>query len=262
MKLKQLLISTASIAALAVVPISIVSCGNNNNNAVEGLPSKPGEDNNNQPGGSTGGSDNDGNNNNQPGGSTGGSDNGGNNSNLGGTTGGSDNDGSINGGGNSTPGNGDNSNSNPDGSTGGSNNGGDNNNQKPLPPIDEPIYIDVNSRYDMEDYILSDIHIISALIKQVIPSFNNIMFYFEWKTVPQLAYDSGMWITKDGEYTYYNVKNVKFTFSTSGEILKYQYVDAQGNKMTAYISEIQSVTISVDIHFRSTTDFIGGRLGR
>ena len=224
MKLKQLLISTASIAALAVVPISIVSCGNNNNNAVEGLPSKPGEDNNNQPGGSTGGSDN--------------------------------------GGGNSTPGNGDNSNSNPDGSTGGSNNGGDNNNQKPLPPIDEPIYIDVNSRYDMEDYILSDIHIISALIKQVIPSFNNIMFYFEWKTVPQLAYDSGMWITKDGEYTYYNVKNVKFTFSTSGEILKYQYVDAQGNKMTAYISGIQSVTISVDIHFRSTTDFIGGSLGR
>ena len=51
--------------------------------------------------------------------------------------------------------------------------------KKPLPPIDEPIYIDVNSRYDMEDYILSDIHIISALIKQVIPSFNNIMFYFE-----------------------------------------------------------------------------------
>ena len=225
MKLKQLLISTTSIAALAVVPMSIVSCGNNNNNAVEGLPSTPGEDNNNQPGGS-------------------------------------DNDGSINGGGNSTPGNGDNSNSNPDGSTGGSNNGGDNNNQKPLPPIDEPIYIDVNSRYDMEDYILSDIHIISALIKQVTPSFNNIMFYFEWKTVPQLAYDSGMWITKDGEYTYYNVKNVKFTFSTSGEILKYQYVDDQGNKMTAYISGIQSVTVSVDIHFRSTTDFIGGGFGR
>ena len=210
MKLKQLLISTTSIAVLAVVPISIVSCGNNNNNAVEGLPSKPGEDNNNQPGGSN---------------------NGGNNSN-------------------------------PGGSTGGSNNGGDNNNQKPLPPIDEPIYIDVNSRYDMEDYILSDIHIISALIKQVTPSFNNIMFYYEWKTVPQLAYDSGMWITKDGEYTYYNVKNVKFTFSTSGEILKYQYVDAQGNKMTAYISGIQSVTISVDIHFRSTTDFIGGGFGR
>ena len=210
MKLKQLLISTTSIAVLAVVPISIVSCGNNNNNAVEGLPSKPGEDNNKQPGGSN---------------------NGGNNSN-------------------------------PGGSTGGSNNGGDNNNQKPLPPIDEPIYIDVNSRYDMEDYILSDIHIISALIKQVTPSFNNIMFYYEWKTVPQLAYDSGMWITKDGEYTYYNVKNVKFTFSTSGEILKYQYVDAQGNKMTAYISGIQSVTISVDIHFRSTTDFIGGGFGR
>ena len=259
MKLKQLLISTASIAALAVVPISIVSCGNNNNNAVEGLPSKPGEDNNNQPGGSTGGSDNGGNDNNQPGGS----DNGGNNSNLGGTTGGSDNDGSINGGGNSTPGNGDNSNSNPDGSTGGSNNGRDNNNQKPLPPIDEPIYIDVNSRYEIEDHIISDVYIISALIKQVIPSFNNIMFYFEWKTVPQLAYDSGMWITKDGEYTYYNVKNVKFTFSNLEKILEYIYLDDNGNKMpAAYISGIQSVTVSVDIHFRSTTDFIGGSLGR
>ena len=68
MKLKQLLISTASIAALAVVPMSIVSCGNNNNNAVEGLPPANGGDNNNSnPGGSTGGSNNGGNNNNQPG---------------------------------------------------------------------------------------------------------------------------------------------------------------------------------------------------
>ena len=48
MKLKQLLISTASIAALAVVPMSIVSCGNNNNNAVEDSPSKPGGDNDTQ----------------------------------------------------------------------------------------------------------------------------------------------------------------------------------------------------------------------
>ena len=48
MKLKQLLISTASIAALAVVPMSIVSCGNHKNNAVEGLPPAPGngDDNN------------------------------------------------------------------------------------------------------------------------------------------------------------------------------------------------------------------------
>ena len=52
MKLKQLLISTASIAALAVVPMSIVSCGNTSNSAVEELPSKPGGDNNTQqPGG-------------------------------------------------------------------------------------------------------------------------------------------------------------------------------------------------------------------
>ena len=79
MKLKQLLISTASIAAWAVVPMSIVSCGNNNNNSVDQLPPANGGDNNNSnPGGSTGGSDNNGSNN---GGSTGGSDNGGNNNN-------------------------------------------------------------------------------------------------------------------------------------------------------------------------------------
>ena len=42
MKLKQLLISTTTVAAIAVVPISIVSCGNTSNNAVEELPSKPG----------------------------------------------------------------------------------------------------------------------------------------------------------------------------------------------------------------------------
>ena len=47
MKLKQLLISTASIAALVVVPMSIVSCGNNNNNAVDGLPQTPGNGDNN-----------------------------------------------------------------------------------------------------------------------------------------------------------------------------------------------------------------------
>ena len=42
MKLKQLLISTTTVAAIAVVPISIVSCGNTSNSAVEELPSKPG----------------------------------------------------------------------------------------------------------------------------------------------------------------------------------------------------------------------------
>ena len=86
MKLKQLLISTASIAALAVVPMSIVSCGNNNNNSVDQLPPANGGDNNNSnPGGSTGGSNNDGSNNggnnSNPDGSTGGSNNGGNNNN-------------------------------------------------------------------------------------------------------------------------------------------------------------------------------------
>ena len=64
MKLKQLLISTASIAALAVVPMSIVSCGNNNNNSVDQLPPANGGDNNTQQPGNgdnsnTGGGDND-----------------------------------------------------------------------------------------------------------------------------------------------------------------------------------------------------------
>ena len=198
MKLKQLLISTASIAALAVVPISIVSCGNNNNNAVDELPP-------------------------------------------------------ANGGDDSTPGNGDNNNKP----------GEDNNNQQPLPPIDEPIYVDVNSRYEIEDHIISDVYIISTLIKQVIPSFNNKIFSFEWWDVPQLAYDNNMKITYDGTYTYYNVKSIKFTFSNLEKILEYVYLDDNGNKMpAAYISGIKSVTISVDIHFRSTTDFIGGGLGR
>ena len=63
MKLKQLLISTASIAALAVVPMSIVSCGNNNNNSVDQLPPANGGDNNTQQPGNgdnsnTGGGDN------------------------------------------------------------------------------------------------------------------------------------------------------------------------------------------------------------
>ena len=56
MKLKQLLISTTTVAAIAVVPISIVSCGNTSNSAVEELPSKPGGDNNTQqPGGDNNG---------------------------------------------------------------------------------------------------------------------------------------------------------------------------------------------------------------
>ena len=60
MKLKQLLISTASIAALAVVPMSIVSCGNNNNNSVDQLPPANGGDNSTPGTGdnNTGGGDN------------------------------------------------------------------------------------------------------------------------------------------------------------------------------------------------------------
>ena len=218
MKLKQLLISTASIAALAVVPMSIVSCGNNNNNAVEGLP--PANDGDNKPGGSDNAGDN------------------------------------------STPGNGDNSNSIPGGSTGGSNNagdnsntgGGDNNNQEE-PTIE---YFDVNSRDEIEQHIIGNIHIISAFIKQVRPSFNNKILSFEWWDAPQLAYDNNMKITNDGTYTYYNVRSIKFTYA-GGIVLNYQFYE-NGQLVKGYISTQNGgvITLSVDLHFKSKTNFIGG----
>ena len=221
MKLKQLLISTTSIAALAVVPISIVSCGNNNNNAVDQLPpangggdNKPGEDNNNQTGGSTGGSNNDGNNNNQPGGSTGGSDNGGND-----------------------------------------------NNQPGWDVDTSSKYINVNSRDGMAAYILANSNIASDFIKKALnrPSFNKVLFSHQWTSnLTSLVYDNNMKITKDNNYTYYNVKSIKFTYA-GGIVLNYQFYE-NGQLVKGYISTQNGgvITLSVDLQFRSKKDFIGG----
>ena len=236
MKLKQLLISTTSIAALAVVPISIVSCGNNNNNAVDQLPPANGGDNNNSnPGGSTGGSDNDG------------SNNGGNNSNPGG----SDNDGSNNGGNNSNPG----------GSTGGSDNGGNNNNQPGWDVDTSGKYINVNSRDGMAAYILANSNIAFEFIKKALnrPSYKTVPFSHQWTDkLTSLVYDKGIITTKDNNYTYYNVKSITFTY-VGGQVLNYQFYE--NNTLQKGIISTRDggvITLSVDLHFRSKTNFIGG----
>ena len=219
MKLKQLLISTASIAALVVVPMSIVSCGNNNNNAVEGLPPANGGDNNNSnPGGSTGGSNNGGNDNNQPGGSTGGSDNGGNN-----------------------------------------------NNQPGWDVDPSSKYINVNSRDGMAAYILANSNIASDFIKKALnrPSYNKVLFSHQWTgNLTSLVYDKGMITTKDNNYTYYNVKSVTFTYA-GGAVLNYQFYE-NNTLQKGIISSRDGgvIALSVDLKFRSKTDFIGGSLGR
>ena len=219
MKLKQLLISTTSIAALAVVPISIVSCGNNNNNAVDQLPPANGGDNNNSnPGGSTGGSDNDG------------SNNGGNNSNPGG----SDNDGSNNGGNNSNPG--------WDVDTSGK-------------------YINVNSRDGMAAYILANSNIAFEFIKKALnrPSYKTVPFSHQWTDkLTSLVYDNDMITSKDNNYTYYNVKSITFTY-VGGQVLNYQFYE--NNTLQKGIISTRDggvITLSVDLHFRSKTNFIGG----
>ena len=200
MKLKQLLISTASIAALAVVPISIVSCGNNNNNAVDELPSKPGEDNNNQPGGSTGGSNN--------------------------------------GGENSTP-------------------GEDNNNQPGWDVDPSSKYINVNSRDGMAAYILANSDIASEFIKKALkrPSYNKVLFSHQWTDkLTSLVYDQNMTITKEGEYTYYNVKSITFTYA-GGAVINYQFYE--NNTLQKGIISTPNggvITLSVDLQFRSKTD--------
>ena len=172
MKLKQLLISTASIAALAVVPMSIVSCGNNNNNSVEGLPP-------------------------------------------------------ANGGDNSNPGN------------------GDNNNQQP--GIN---YVDVASRNDMLESILTNKNIVSDFIRQVTKrQVNGTVTSVEWnKNLTSIVPGSVAYHT-DGSHHYYNVKNLTFTIK-AGKVALYYSVNNESTRHT--ISASGSWTISVDLHFRST----------
>ena len=173
MKLKQLLISTTSIAALAVVPISIVSCGNNNNNAVDELPSAPGN--------------------------------------------------------------------------------GDNNNSTK--------YINVNSRDGIAAYILANSNIAFEFIKKALnrPSYKTVPFSHQWTDkLTSLVYDKGMITTKDNNYTYYNVKSVTFTYA-GGAVLNYQFYE-NGQLVKGYTSTQNGgvITLSVDLQFRSKTDFIGG----
>ena len=221
MKLKQLLISTVSIAALAVVPMSIVSCGNNNNNAVEGLPPANGGDNNNS----------------NPGGSTGGSNNGGENS---------------------TPG--EDNNNQPGGSTGGSNNGGNNNNQPGWDVDPSSKYINVNSRDGMAAYILANSDIASEFIKKALNRpYKTVPFSHQWTDkLTSLVYDKGMITTKDNNYTYYNVKSITFTYA-GGAIINYQFYE--NNTLQKGIISTRDggvITLSVDLKFRSKKDFIGG----
>ena len=198
MKLKQLLISTASIAALVVVPMSIVSCGNNNNNAVEGLPPANGGDNNN---------------------------------------------------------------SNPGGSTGGSDNGGNNNNQPGWDVDPSSKYINVNSRDGMAAYILANSNIASDFIKKALnrPSHNAALFTHQWTDkLTSLVYDNNMITSKDNNYTYYNVKSITFTY-VGGQVLNYQFYE--NNTLQKGIISTRDggvVTLSVDLHFKSKPNFIGG----
>ena len=193
MKLKQLLISTASIAALAVVPMSIVSCGNNNNNSVDQLPPANGGDNNNSnPGGSTGGSDNNGSNN------------------------------------------------------GGSDNGGNNNNQQPTIQ-----YIEVNDRNGMIENILTNTYIASEFIKQVLnnPPTGEVT-YAQWDRGLTSIVPGNTSYYKDGEFHYYNVKNLTFTI-TAGKAALYYSVNNEQQRHT--ISASGSWTVSVELNFKSTT---------
>ncbi|WP_406602906.1 hypothetical protein ACJA29_01755 [Metamycoplasma sualvi] len=171
--------------------MSIVSCGNNNNNSVDQLP--PAGDN--KPGG----------------------------------------------GDNSTPGGGDNS-------TPG---GGDNDNQQPT-----ITYIDVNDRNGMIAHILQSNYIVSEFIKQVTRrQVNGTVTYVEWnKNLTSIEPGSVAYHT-DGSHHYYNVKNLTFTITTDVEPKKvaalYYSVNNEDTKYT--VSAKGSWTISVDLHFKSTT---------
>ena len=61
-----------------------------------------------------------------------------------------------------------------------------------------------------------------------------------------------MKITKDNNYTYYNVRSIKFTYA-GGIVLNYQFYE-NGQLVKGYISTQNGgvITLSVDLHFRST----------
>ena len=122
-------------------------------------------------------------------------------------------------------------------------------------------YINVNSRDGIAAYILANSNIASEFIKQVLkrPSYNTVWFSHQWTDkLTSLVYDKGMITTKDNNYTYYNVKSITFTYA-AGAVLNYQFYE-NNTLQKGIISTTNGgvVTLSVDLHFKSKTNFIGG----
>ena len=132
-------------------------------------------------------------------------------------------------------------------------NGGDNNNSTK--------YINVNSRDGIAAYILANSNIASEFIKQVLkrPSYKTVPFSHQWTDkLTSLVYDNNMETTNDDTYTYYNVKSITFTYA-AGAVLNYQFYE--NNTLQKGIISTRDggvITLSVDLHFRSKTNFIGG----
>ena len=64
--------------------------------------------------------------------------------------------------------------------------------------------------------------------------------------------------TKDNNFTYYNVKSITFTYA-AGAVINYQFYE-NNTLQKGYISTQNGgvITLSVDLHFKSKTNFIGG----
>ena len=118
-------------------------------------------------------------------------------------------------------------------------------------------YINVNSRDGIAAYILANSNIASEFIKQVLnrPSYNTVWFSHQWTDkLTSLVYDNDMITSKDNNYTYYNVKSITFTYA-GGAVINYQFYE--NNTLQKGIISTPNggvITLSVDLHFRSTTD--------
>ena len=140
---------------------------------------------------------------------------------------------------------------------------GNNNNNavEGLPPAGDnnnsTKYINVNSRDGIAAYILANSNIASEFIKQVLnrPSYNTVWFSHQWTDkLTSLVYDNDMITSKDNNYTYYNVKSITFTYA-GGAVINYQFYE--NNTLQKGIISTPNggvITLSVDLHFRSTTD--------
>ena len=128
-------------------------------------------------------------------------------------------------------------------------NGGDNNNSTK--------YINVNSRDGIAAYILANSNIASEFIKQVLkrPSYKTVPFSHQWTDkLTSLVYDNNMETTNDDTYTYYNVKSITFTYA-GGAVINYQFYE--NNTLQKGIIKTPNggtITLSVDLHFRSKTN--------